>query len=862
MDQQDRYALERTTDRDASKEHLVISDEDDFDLILLGRREELQGSTPGNERIRVTLPRHQPFHRVKEGMLEATEAAEVPEGALAHALYWLKRALIGIPIATMQAEGERLSKFKALAILSSDAISSVAFATEAILINLVVAGSLYLGLTLPISLVILGLLVVVTISYRQTIPAYPSGGGSYIVARENLGILPGLVAAAALMIDYVLNVAVCVAAGMHNVVSLLPALQPYVVPMDLALVVVMTILNLRGMRESGSIFALPTYFFVVSASLLIVVGLVKAYVFSHQPLIGQFTPTVQAIEPLSIFVILRSFATGCSAMTGVEAISNGIPIFRKPETRNAAITLTWMAAILGSLFLGITLLAMTYAVQAEPSGNPTVIARIAQQVFSGPLIFLFPIFQLSVLGILTLSAETSYAGFPRLALLLARDGYLPKQFSLRGDRLAFSVGIIALAVLAGVLLITFGGNTNALINLFAVGVFVAFTLSQAGMVVHWWRLRAQERHWLRSLLINGVGAVATGLVALVVASMKFLDGAWIVVMLIPLLVLLFTGISHHYQYVERERITALPLHPKDIRHRLIVPLAELNHASKLALAYARSISPQVTAVHVAVNREKADALRAAWDEWQTSLPTQECSSLYIIDPGHRLPLLPLLDYIDTVHRQYPEETLTVVLPEVVESSVRRVFSSPKILGLKATLLIRPDIMVANVPLHQRVSTGTLPTRPKEVRHRFIVPLAGLDRAAIASLAYARSISGHVVAMHVVVDDEQVEQVRTSWQQWQRQIAAEEETHLLIIESPYRSLLRPILAYIEAVHQRHPEDTLTVILPEFVMAHWWEYVLHNQVALRLKAALLFRPGVAVLNLPQHLRSRVPQRPPSL
>ena len=538
-------------------------------------------------------------------------------------------------------------------------------------------------------------------------------------------------------------------------------------------------------------------------------------------------------------------------MTGVEAISNGIPIFRKPETRNAAITLTWMAVILGSLFLGITLLAMTYAVQAEPSGDPTVMAKIALHVFSGPLIFLFPIFQLSVLGILTLSAETSYAGFPRLASLLARDRYLPKQFSFRGDRLAFSVGIIALAVLASALLIIFGGNTNALINLFAVGVFVAFTLSQAGMVVHWWRLRTAQRSWLRSLLINGVGAIATGLVALVVASMKFLDGAWIVVVLIPMLVLLFTGISHHYRYVERERITALPIHPSDIRHRLIVPIAELNLASKHALAYARSISPHVTAVHVAGEREKADALRAAWDEWQKSLPAHELPSLDIIDPGHRLPLLPLLDYIDVVHQQYPGETLTVVLPEFVESSLRRLFFSPKILGLKATLFFRPDIVVTNVPLPQGASTGTIPTRPEKVHHRFIVPIAGLDRAAIASLAYARSICTHVAAVHVVVDEEQVEQVQASWQQWQQQVAADEETHLLIIESPYRTLLRPLLAYIGAMHLRHPEETLTVILPEFVVAHWWEYLLHNQMALRLKAALLFRPGVAVLNLPQHL-----------
>jgi amino acid transporter len=892
MDQQDNYGLERTIDQSAPKEHRAIGDEDDFDVILLGRREELRGSMPGNVRVRITLPRHQAFERVKEGVLEATETAGVPEGSLARSIYWLKRAMIGIPIATMQAEGERLTKFKALAVLSSDAISSVAFATEAILVNLVVAGSLYLGLTLPISLVILGLLVVVTLSYRQTIPAYPGGGGSYIVARENLGTLPGLVAAAALMIDYVLNVAVCIAAGVHNVVSILPALQPYVILMDLALLLVMTILNLRGVRESGSIFALPTYFFIVSASLLIIVGLVKAYLFLHQPLIGQFRPTVQAIEPLSIFVILRSFATGCTAMTGVEAISNGIPIFRKPETRNAAITLTWMAVILGALFLGITLLAMTYAVQASPSGDPTVIAKIALHVFSGPLIFLFPIFQLSVLGILTLSAETSYADFPRLASLLARDRYLPKQFSLRGDRLAFSVGIIALAALAAFLLIIFGGNTNALINLFAVGVFVAFTLSQAGMVVHWWRLRTRERTWLRSLLINGAGALTTAVVVLVVASMKFLEGAWIVVVLVPLMVLLFTGISRHYEHVERERTTAIPLRPQDIHHRLIVPLAELNLAAKQAVAYARSIAPQVSAVHVALDREKADALRAAWDEWQRSLTETEQVHLDIVapdrhsllgglfayvdalqtswnelqqslaqdgraqsngaSPDRRSLLGTLLDYIDTMHRQHPGETLTVVLPEVVESSVRRVFSSPKTLGLKATLFFRPEIVVANVPLQSRVGTATIPTRPEMVHHRFIVPLAGLDRAALASLAYARSISGHVIAIHVVAEDEPAEQIRASWQQWQQQVAAGEETHLLIIESPYRSLLRPLLAYIDAMHLRYPEDTLTVILPEFVVAHWWEYLLHNQVALRLKAALLLRPGVAVLNVPQHLR----------
>ncbi len=413
---------------------LKVSDSDDFDLAL-PVMEERKGSILGNVRVRIVRPSHPAFRRIKDGVLEATDIIHVPEGRLARAMYEVKRVLIGKPIATAEADHERLTKFKALAVLSSDAISSVAYATEAILINLVAAGTLHLGLVFPISLVIIGLLTIVAISYRQTIPAYPNGGGSYIVAKENLGTLAGLVAAAALLIDYVLNVAVSVAAGVHNLVSLFGGLQPYVVAIDVALVVFITIINLRGVRESGTLFALPTYFFVVSALLLILVGVFKAFVLQHQPLVGQFSPSVTAIEPLSIFLILRSFATGCSAMTGVEAISNGVPAFQKPETRNAAITLTWMAVILGTLFFGITVLTMTYAVQANPSGNPTVIAIVASKVFNGPLAFMYPIFQFATLGILALSAETSYSDFPRLASLLARDQFLPRQFSFRGDRL-------------------------------------------------------------------------------------------------------------------------------------------------------------------------------------------------------------------------------------------------------------------------------------------------------------------------------------------------------------------------------------------------------------------------------------------
>lgn len=650
-------------------------------------------------RLRIVDEQQKALRRVRNGVLEATEQVNIPHSPAGLLWYYTKRVLIGPPIATESAERERLTKVKALALLASDAISSVAYATEAILFSLAGAGSGHLGLTLPISLVIIVLLAIVATSYRQTIPAYPNGGGSYIVAKENLGTVAGLVAAAALMIDYVLNVAVSVAAGVLNLASLFTILSPYIIPLDLALVVLITLINLRGVRESGSILAFPTYFFVATALLLIIVGVIKAFVVGHQPLIGQFAPLPQT-EPLTLFLVLRAFATGCTAMTGVEAISNGIPAFQKPETRNAATTLTWMAVILGTLFLGITVLAMTFHVEANAAGHPTVIAQIAAQVFTGPLGFLFPVFQMATLGILILSAETSYSDFPRLTSLLARDKFLPSMFTLRGDRLAFTTGILVLALLASLLLVVFKGSTDALINLFAVGVFMSFTLSQAGMVRHWWRLRGP--HWLRSMVINGLGACTTLLVALIISFSKFLEGAWVVVLLIPVLVVMFMAIQKHYMRFESERTTNTPMQPGDIDLRLVVPIEVFDRVAMQSLAYARSISPHVTVVHVAMDEGDAAQMKQSWDQWQQENLTQE-----------------------------------------------------------------------------------------------------------------------------------------------------EDTHLLIIESPYRTLVAPLLAYIDTVHERHPTVTLSVLLPDYVIVHWWEYLLHNQTTFRLKAALRLRPGIVVIDMPEHL-----------
>lgn len=830
--------------QNAAPETPIVMGEDDPTFLV--RTEVRKGGRPGDDRVRWELSQQSAFRRVSTGLLEATKVTQLPRSSIER----LKRFMIGAPLTTQQAEQERLTKFKALAVLSSDAISSVAYGTEAILVNLVAAGSGHLWVTFPISVAIVVLLAIVALSYRQTIPAYPNGGGSYIVAKDNLGVPAGLVAAASLLIDYILTVSVSISSGVQNLASLIPALAPYVVLIDVFLVIVVTLVNLRGVRESGSIFALPTYLFIGSALLLIAIGCVKSFLVAHHPFVGQFE-FVAAIEPLSIFLILKSFAAGCSAMTGVEAISNGIPAFKRPETRNARITLTWMAVILGTLFIGVSVLAMTYHVEANPSGNPTVIAQIATQVFSGPLFFMFVIFQLATLLILTLAANTSYSDFPRLASLLARDKFMPGQFAFRGDRLAFSIGIIFLAILAGLLLIVFKGDTTNLINLYAIGVFMSFTLSQGGMVRHWWRLRGRQRGWQRSMLINGLGALTTLLVAAVIAVTKFLEGAWIVVILIPLLVLMFVSIHRHYRRVEQERVADLPIHPQDIHHRLIVPVAELNAAAQQSLAYARSFSEYVTAVHVAVDRQRTAALQQAWHEWQTDLTDH--MHLEIIDESGapRSFLRPLLDYIMSVNQQHPDDTLTVILPESASRSrLMRLFENRAILQLKFSLYFRTDIVVTNVS--QEMSAGEIPTYPRAITHRLLVPIAGLDRVALQSIAYARSISPRVVAAHVSIDAGDTEAIRASWERFRARFPQEEEVQLVVIESPYRSLLRPLLSYIDTLHELHPKDTLTVILPEFVVDHWWERILHNQTAAQVKTALLSRPGIVVTNIPQHLR----------
>ena len=837
---------------------------DENDPAHLVRTELLSGTFLGDQRVRRTYATHSSLKRVDSGRLEATPETEIPKGGFGRFRYNVKRTLIGAAIATAEQENERLTKVKALAVLSSDAISSVAYATEAILGTLILAGAAPLGLTLPICIAIVVLLSIVTLSYRQTIPAYPNGGGSYIVAKDNLGTVAGLIAAASLLIDYVLTVSVSVSSGVQNLASLIPALTNYTVIIDVFLVVFITIVNLRGVRESGSIFAIPTYIFIGSALLLIIVGFVKSFLLLHNPVIAHFpAPATGPTETLGAFLVLRAFAAGCSAMTGVEAISNGIPAFKKPEPHNAAITLTWMAVILGTLFIGITVLATSFGVVAyPPSGIPSVISQIAARVFNGPLYFMYPVFLIATLLILTLAANTSYSDFPRLASLLARDNFLPHQFAFRGDRLSFSIGIVFLAILASLLIIQFKGDTTLLLNLYAVGVFASFTLSQGGMVLHWWRLRAKQKNWLRSLLINGLGAFTTLMVVAVITYTKFFDGAWIVVVLIPLIVIMFQLIHRHYTRVAQERTSDIPLQPGNIKHRLVVPIAGLDSVAKQSISYARSITENVVAIHVSTYKEKTEALRAAWDTWQEQFAEDERTPLEMVALTHRSIPGQVLAYIDRAHTATPNDTLTVVLPEVEIDHWWEYFLRNRIaIQLKGSLLFRPGVIVTDISPYKRTGTSIprsaktlIPAKPKQVKHLFIVPIAGLDKVSKQSLAYARSISNYVVAVHVAIENHDADKVRSDWEKWKKQLTAEEKTELVVIESPYRSLERPLLNYIDTMHELYPDYSVNVILPEFVVAHLWEYVLHNQTAFQLKWSLLFRENIIVTNVPQQLPRR--------
>jgi amino acid transporter len=666
--------------------------------------------------------------------------------------------LLGNPISTAAQHKERLNKARALAVYSSDALSSVAYATEAVLGALLLAGTGAFSLNIGVSIAIAILIGILVFSYRQTIYAYPSGGGSYIVAKDNLGTLPGLVAAASLLTDYILTVAVSVSAGVLAIYSLAPQLAPYRVEICLGAIALILILNLRGIRESGTVFAVPTYAFLVMVYTMLGFGIFQLLtgtlgtVGQVRDAIPPGDPHTGQLQTIGLVLILSAFSSGCTALTGIEAISNGVPAFKRPESRNAAQTMVALGLLLASMFLGISYLADK--VGAHPSTTESVLSQVGRTVF-GPLNIsiggqnlFWILLQWSTALILVLAANTSFADFPRLSYLLARDRFLPHLFSMRGDRLAFNVGIVVLALLSGVLIIIFDGDTTALLPLYAIGVFSSFTLSQSGMVRHWMRLRSPG--WHRNAVVNGIGAATTMVVLLILCATKFAEGgplftigdftvhegAWIIIVLVPLLVIMFRRIHAHYERV-----------------RLQLDVEGLDPAVGKAA-----------------------------------------------EAGAVLPTNPLM----------------------------------------------------NLPWHSGERDLKVPggNRLRRIEHLIVMPVAGLNKVTLSTVAYARSLTDNVVAVHVAADEEpdQINKLESTWREWMPDVP------LVIVESPYRSLLRPLLAYIAALQRQQPDRVLTVIIPEFVATHAWEYVLHNQSALRLKGALLFKPGIVVINMPYHIEDK--------
>jgi amino acid transporter len=665
----------------------------------LDRTELLRGTRPGDHYLRLTS--HPDFRRARAGYLVAREGIDQPRSGIGRRLAGVKKVLIGRPLASARELHERVNVFTGLAVFASDNISSSAYATEEIMRVLILAGVGALTLTMPITIGIVLVLAIVVTSYQQTIRAYPSGGGSYIVASDNFGPLPGLVAAAALLADYVLTVAVSIAAGVAALTSIVPGLFEYRVLLGVAFVTLLCLGNLRGIRESGAIFTAPTYVYLVAMLGLLAYGMVR---FATGSLPAYSAPDAwreaHGAQALGLLLILRAFASGSVALTGTEAVSNGVPAFKPPEARRAQSVLILMGACFASIFLGMSFLAGRLGILPDPSEQVTVVSQLAGTLVGTGTPYHYLV-QFSTALLLVLAANTAFADFPRLASILARDRFLPRTFQFRGDRLAFTGGIIVLSAVAATLIIAFRGSVTNLIPLYTVGVFLAFTLSQSGMVRHWWRQRDQVRSWRPRAAINGIGAVTTGIVALEVAASKFLLGAWMVLLLIPLLIGVMWAIRRHYLRMDEAERPETPLAPADVRPRVIVPVAKLNAPALQALAFARAIvrDSAVTLVHITDSQEEAEALQAQW---------------------------------------------------------------------------------------------------------------------------ARLPHG--------------------------------EANLIVIESPFRSLAGPLLRYIDAVRESYPHDTMVIVLPEFVPNHWWEHLLHNQTALRLKAALLFRPGVVVANVPYHLASK--------
>ena len=734
-------------------------------------------------------------------------------------------------MATGEIEETLLSKTLALPIFASDPLSSVAYATESALVVLVAASATAAYLVFPISLGIAALLAIVVISYRQTVQAYETSGGAYIVAKDNLGTFPSLVGAAALLTDYVLTVAVSIAAGIFAVTSIAPSLEPHKVVLSLACLGVIVFVNLRGVRESGLAFALPTYAFVAAMFVLVAVGLVKT-LFGQTPHAVVPDPIATGVGGVTVFVLLRAFSSGSTALTGVEAIANGVNAFRRPHGKNAATTLGVLGGIAITLFLGVSYLAVQE--HARPSDTASVVSQIARATFPAGSAggFMYYAVQGLTLGVLVLAANTSFQGFPRLAALMARDGFAPRQFTNLGDRLVFSNGMLVLAVLAGLLLWVYSANVNSLIHLYVIGVFTAFTLSQAGMVRYWKRFRGPG--WRYRACINGVGATATGVVAAVVIVTKFAAGAWIVIVAIPVLVLISYAIRHHYRGIERRLRagTAAVLAAPPPSNTTLLLVESIDGATSNALWFAGTTSSgNYQAIHVPA-RGTDPGIKPRWFRF-----SDERSHLQILDRS----LGVTEAVLEQVWRSPRGESafVTVVIPELFRrASLLEAIRKPRALLLKLRLLAEPGVVVADVPVLAGVTEGV----PEQAVVRVLV--SDVNAASMRAVNYARTLGiKDTRAVTFAFSAEEGEAIRREWMVQSPRIPLE------VHEAPYRDIGTPLLSYLRQLTDDEKTEAI-VVMPELVL-RGPRRALHNQRALYLKRLLLFEPRVILASVPYQL-----------
>jgi amino acid transporter len=744
----------------------------------------------------------------------------------------LKRALLGRTMATGELQHTLLPKVLALPVFSSDPLSSNAYATQEILLVLAIVGASALHLVVPIAFFVAILLATVVVSYRQTVRAYPSGGGAYIVAHENLGMYPGLLAAAALLIDYVLTVSVSITAGVDAIVSASPGLSDIKIPIAIGFVAFVTLANLRGAKESGTIFAIPTYGFVLSIYIMLGTGLVKCL--GGCPVADSAGTPLESQQALTLFLVLRAFAAGTTALTGVEAISNGVPAFRWPQSKNAATTLGMMGAMSISMFIGISWLANRMQVVATEEMERTVVADIAHGVFGGG--FMFYVVQIMTAGILILAANTAYQDFPRLASILAQDRFMPRQFINRGDRLVFSNGIVILAVLASILIVIFDANLTQLIQLYLVGVFISFTLSQSGMVVHWRRTR--EPGWRRRVLINGYGATFTAVTFFVVSTTKFVHGAWIVLAAIPVLIWLMRAIHTHYTDVA-EQLAHPDRRPLDRRagdQNMVILVSSVDAATARAIGYVRSVRPKSA---TALTFDKGQT--ATWRRLAPDIPL-------VVGEVKESLSTDVKSYLRERRKGLPQhDLLTIVVPELLKRrGLLEIVRRPRIHRLKASLLAEPGVQVLDVPILKEEIDATRDETVEPARNYVVVLVAGVHNATLEAIEYAETLRpSDLRAVSFGLDPSATERLGNEW------FDAKVPLPLELEDAPFRDIGESLTHYVRKFRAYGADRLVTVVIPEFVVQKTRHQLLHGQTALIVKRRLLFERGVVLASVPYHL-----------